>query len=155
MNGEEIYRIALRHYHTMNYFGGVYASDTIPKLHSSFPIFYIVNTDLMGGEGKHWILLFITSKSSVKEWIDPLAHPPSYYNNFLNDYMTSGAKKPYLANINPLQSNLSEKCGYFCLTIADLRCSGYSLDRILRLFYKSNLSKNDDLVTEYVSKHMI
>lgn len=154
MNAHEISLIASKHSHTHPYFGGVYASDTIPLIHKSLPIFYIVNTDVISGPGKHWVMIFFPSHCDTNEWFDPLGkNPSSYGDSFLNS-VSLNKRKHFIMNMFPVQSDFSSKCGQFCLTMADLRVQGFSFEEAMSLFYKSNIERNDQIVTRYVTEHM-
>lgn len=153
MKGEEIILIAANHSHTKPYFGGVYSCDTIPQPSSSTQ-FFIVNTDLLSGKGKHWVMVFINSHSKLYEWFDPLGNPPSHYNSFLQNFMTKNGNNSFLSNTFPVQSRDSDKCGYFCLVMADLRVQGVSFEDSLSYFYSDDIDRNDPIVTLYVDEHM-
>lgn len=154
MNGEEIFLIASRHVHTKPYFGGVYSADTIPSPAPSLSQFYIVNTDFISGEGKHWVMIFMPSYSKHYEWFDPLGKLPSNYNQFLHMFITKNENQSFLMNSFPVQDKDSDKCGMFCLTVADLRSQNLSFENALSMFYSKDIYRNDIIVQEYLDNHM-
>ena len=154
MNGEDIFLIASTHAHTKPYFGGVYSADTIPSPSPNFSQFYIVNTDFMSGEGKHWVMIFMPANCLHYEWFDPLGKLPSNYNQFLHSFMTKNEKQSFIMNAFPVQSKESDKCGMFCLTLADLRSQNLSFENSLAMFFSKDIQKNDSIVQQYVNKHM-
>lgn len=154
MNGEEIIRIASSHFHTRDRFGGVYAANLIPPLKFNSNSFYILNTDYIQGKGEHWVMVNTFSGDGMIEWFDPLGSLPSLYNKELFNFVSNFGKKHYLANTTPVQSPLSNKCGYFCLMMVDLRILGYSLEEGIEFFNVEDLLQNDHLVQEYVNTHM-
>lgn len=154
MNAREITYIASTHLHTRPFFGGVYSSDTIPSFHKSFPIFYIVNTDVHTGPGKHWVMIFVQAINTNIEWFDPLGKFPSEYNDYLHKFVSKNNNAEFIMNSFAVQSELSDKCGQFCLTMSDLRVQGISYEHSLSLFHRINIVRNDDIVSLYVNEHM-
>lgn len=154
MNGEEILSVASNHSHTRRYFGGVFAVDLIPPFRAGERKFYIINTDYFEGRGKHWVLVNNFLGNEIKEWFDPLGYFPLHYNKLLYDFITKFGTRHFLGNTLPVQAANSDKCGYFCLMIGDLRSMGYSLKEILQVFDRESLVNNDHIVQSYVNIHM-
>ena len=152
MNGEEIIRIASHHAHTRKYFGGVYASNLLPLVDLDKPLFFIINTDVIQGSGEHWVM--VNSLNGFLEWFDPLGYFPIHYNKNLHNFLTRNGECNFTSNITPIQSPNSTKCGYFCLTMADLRVQGYSLGDAMNFFDGIPLQENDFIVHTYVNSHM-
>ena len=146
--------IAGNHFHTRKYFGGVFAADLLPPVNINELFFYILNTDFLRGNGKHWVMVNSFSKNGLLEWFDPLGKLPHDYNRELYNYVTNFGKRPYVANSRGVQSPLSDKCGYFCLMMADLRIQGYSLESALSMFDELNLLDNDTIVQKFINEHM-
>lgn len=154
MNGEEILSIASSHFHTRKYFGGVFAADHIPPFREGQKRFYIVNTDFLRGRGEHWVLINNFGVGDIIEWCDPLGFLPLHYNRSLYNFITKYGTNEFIGNTLPIQASISDKCGYFCLMIGDLRSMGYLLEDILLLFDRKKLVNNDSIVSEYVNIHM-
>lgn len=147
--------IALRHFHTRDTFGGVFSADTLPTLLADSPIFYIVNTDKSNGIGLHWILISIPNSIAEIEWFDSLGKTPDYYHNNFLKFVTRNYKSSYLTNSYCVQSSNSDKCGYFCMYVADKRCMSNTYANIMKTFNVDNLSENDTLTVNYVHNHMM
>lgn len=155
LSGRDIGIVADGHWHTKPYFAGIYAVDTLPIIIGDEPRFIIVNTDVLSGVGQHWVLINIFPENTPYEWFDSLGKEPQHYSNVLYDFVTQNGLKPFIMNINPVQSDISDSCGYFCLFVSDLRCQGYAFNYILDGFDGRNLNNNDALVENYVHNHMI
>ena len=60
-------------------FLGVFAKDTIPKvIPNRKPVFYIVNTDVACGPGKHWVAFYYPARGRP-EFFDSLGKRPIDY----------------------------------------------------------------------------
>ena len=157
LSNRDIEMVARRHWHTGPYFRGVFASDTLPPARLIRCNFLIVNTDVSSGSGKHWVLIVINKPGTAYEWFDSLGKSPMDYSATLHDYMTQQGSQPFIMNSKRIQSASSEHCGYFCLYVADKRCSGELLDTVMNDFSSDagQLDNNDALVENYVQYHML
>lgn len=154
MNGGEISMIASIHSHTRYCFGGVFSSDTIPPFPQFFPVFYIVNTDVIKNKGEHWVFIFLSSEHEPIEWFDSLGFLPFHYSEKLYRYVTKNGTSPYFSSVVPVQSSSSTACGQFCLVMGDMRGRGLSYKKSMRVFSKDDLEQNDKMVRRYVEEHM-
>ena len=154
MNGGEISAIASNHFHTRYCFGGVYSSDTVPASPQFFPIFYIVNTDILKNRGKHWIFLFLPSAHEPIEWFDSLGFFPFHHSKKLHLYVTKNGSSPFLSNVEAVQSESSTACGHFCLMMGDMRGRGLSYKKSVGMFEIKDLKNNDQMVRRFLEEHM-
>lgn len=128
-------------------FAGCYASDELQSLSlSSFPIYLIINTDIRGNRGKHWITIRISQKSV--ELFDSLGllyqnRLPIAILAFIQRFSVS---RQFIFN-KPIQSRKSILCGFYSMFYVFLRqhCSL----QIIESFFGNNLSKNDDIIKSF------
>ena len=74
MDSQEIYTILSLNQYTNKYFKGVFACDELLNIREmTHPSLLIVNTDISGNKGLHWICIFIPD--SVDGKILYLIHP--------------------------------------------------------------------------------
>lgn len=120
---------------------GVFAADEIPKIVSSFPAAWIINTDRKTKPGKHWVTFYISSKRDG-EFFDSYGRKPSFYSDRFHDFfINSGINLKY--NGKQLQNNDSETCGYYCIYYLVNRCRGLQMGDIIHNF--SNNHRTNDL----------
>lgn len=155
LTSNEIRLMCISHTHTRPYFGGVFAVDNLPEMPSRTPIFYIVNTDLSTGVGKHWVLITVINMHSCIEWFDSLNNKPQFYHENLLRFVTRNYRYSYIANSIQIQSNQSNKCGEFCMFVADMRCMGCKYVEIMQTFNADVLSENDVIVMNHLQRHIL
>jgi hypothetical protein len=119
------------------HFGGIYCRDTLPKNipKRERPFFYICNTDVSSGPGKHWVTLYYP-KHGQPEFFDSLGHSPRHY----------GFKGHYKYKTRAIQSPTSILCAKFALYYALQRLRGFSSDNISNQFLRKHLWFNDKIV---------
>ena len=123
-------------------YGGTLAADQLPKRRQN-STFYVVNTDVRSGLGKHWVVMWIPSHGPP-EYFDSLGNKPSNsFHHFL------GSK--YYRNTDRLQNYGSMSCGAFCLYYISHRLRGQTLAQIVKQFDPNNLTANEFIVKNFLT----
>ena len=124
----EIDKILSRNEVTKKYYSGCFPCDRIPRL-KVFPHCMIVNTDPEGCQGSHWIAIYVPSFHTA-EYYDSLGDwpAPSHIHEFLSLFKT------VVFNPIALQSDRASTCGMHAIYFLHNRCSGLSLEGMLRKF---------------------
>ena len=154
LNNLQIASICRSHYHTRDYYAGCYCIDTLPTHNIHYPSFYICNSTNSQSGGEHWLLLSFPSKNSKSEFFDSLGQPLSSYDSIFEKVLTENGNGDYTINTQRFQKEGSDKCGYFCLWLADMRSMNIPYIKCLSLLDSEALSQNDAYVTSYVMQHM-
>ena len=150
MNSRQLRWILSNDKVTSRTFKGVYALDEIVHIkQKSFPSAYVFNLDPSYKPGSHWVAVYINRKGPT-EYFDSFGHPPQReIKDFLSTY-------PENWNYNhvPVQELYSTTCGQFVVFYIYQRCSGLTLESILRKFFKPHAKiMNDVLVRDFVKMH--
>ena len=128
-------------------FAGCYARDELMNLSlCSYPIFLIINTDIRGKRGKHWITIRV-SHSSV-ELFDSLGlvhrnRLPTEILAFIQRFTIS---REFIFN-KPIQPGNSILCGFYSMFYVFLR--HYCSFNIIESFFDKHLSKNDEIIKSF------
>ena len=138
MDGDQLLKLTLRDQCLREHFRGIFARDQVPSC--LMPGFFIWNTDLYSGKGKHWVAIYVTDTHKV-EFFDSFAHSPQFYGWDISQYV--------LFNQKPLQSPVSDVCGMYCIFYLFFRCRGLTMDSILTNF-TNNFRKNDAFVSQFL-----
>ena len=154
MNENQLNWLCRRHIHTAPYFIKVCAVDTLPSIILKKTCFLICNADKSTEIGSHWLLIFLREGNIYPIWFDSLEKNPSEYNLTFEEFLFNHGAK-YIRNSFKYQSPTSDKCGQFCLYIADLLCRDISFPMSLNIFNKSDLSKNDNIVNYFFEHHFL
>ena len=122
-------------------FRDVFTIDNLPKR-----IFKnecgVVNSDKIGGEGKHWLAYYNDPKSKYIEFFDSYGLYPC--KEILKYLKTSG--KDILYNSSQIQSNDSVLCGYYCVNYIRERSKGVKPYDVLYKFKQKPSLMNENLV---------
>ena len=128
-------------------FAGCFARDELSSLSlCSFPVYLIVNTDIRGKRGKHWITIRI-SKSHV-ELFDSLGL--IHYNCLPTDILAFiqrfAISRTFIFN-KPIQPRNSILCGFYSIFYVFVRqhCSFESIES----FFSYKLSDNDAIIKSF------
>jgi len=141
MNTSQIKRVLVSDVCARRQYGNVCPADRLPTLIRRRPRLYIVNTDVSGSPGTHWVAFYFPKRGPA-EFFDPLGHKPEYYHNrFKNVLLLNGTR--YLYSEHRVQGLHTLTCGQFCLYYALHRCRRWSFEKIMCSF-----SINDSLVNE-------
>ena len=114
--------------YTSQFYGGTFPIDLIPKPLQSGRI-YVINLDESTQEGSHWVQLATLDGSIC--YFDSFGQPPP--PKIVDDLK---GEVIYYCDI-PVQSPLSQACGYHVLTVSLLQARGYSLLEILVNCYRA------------------
>ena len=117
--------IASSDYTLSKSFKGVYACDELPKLITTYPASFIVNTDKAKYAGKHWIAMYFENQGLCDIFDSYGMTPFGEIYSFASD---NAAVVQY--NNLFLQNPISNLCGAYCLYFLHYRCRGYSLNAI-------------------------
>lgn len=122
---------------TSPYFVGVFAANRIPTEAFKKPYCYIINNQPDNKQGQHWLTFFIDAKV---EFFDPLGLQPEDYGLNLKVDVTNRAQ------IQPFES---DTCGLHAMYYLMQRCRGFSMSKIMKDLYNSNVYYNDCMVFLY------
>jgi hypothetical protein len=125
-------------------FGGIRAADKLPLVTQRQPTFFIVNTDIASGKGKHWVVIFV---SHIPEYFDSLGRPPKHYHKHFQHYLINHG--PYYLFSNKRSQNIgTNSCGKFCLFYIFYRSRGQTLEHILS-YFSTNLQDNENFINQW------
>jgi hypothetical protein len=137
---------------TRAYFHGVYSINNFPKANRKYPCFYIVNTDVEGGKGEHWLVLFFISPIYL-EIFDSLGQTPYAYNKHLTNYISRNKSMKTVYTNKQLQNYDSNVCGAHCLFYCYKKCQKkMSLYTLMQRYYMNNTNFNDCNVLLFAKK---
>ena len=132
-------RRALRfHPQTESVFGGVYAWNRLPRVHSRQPVAYVVNTDPAHKPGQHWVVFYITR--DVIYYFDPYGIPPVRFHSILH------CRKNVKYFGQRLQGS-GHMCGHYCIYFILAMETNRSFE-----IFGSDLNANDRIVKRYVER---
>ena len=133
-------------------FYGCFASNELDNLLiDSLPFSLIVNFDLSGSQGSHWIALHI-SKRRI-EFFDPLGFDLDSWPTFpskLIRFIQNLSYRRELVISRRLQPENSTLCGFYCIYFIFLRQTN-SFNQITNTF-SFDLTVNDSKLSDYLSK---
>ena len=115
----------------------------------SFPSAYVFNLDPSYNPGVHWVAVYIDRKGHT-EYFDSFGHPPP---REIKDFLYTCAES-WDYNHIPVPDLYSMTCGQFIVFYIYQRCSGLTLDSILRKYFNPDAKiMNDVLVRDFVKMH--
>ncbi len=137
---------------TKPYYGGIFSIDNIPNYNINSPCFYVINTDISSGPGKHWLLLFFLTNGKNVEIFDSLGKSPYAYHKSFKKFLNSKIGWNITYNNKSLQGD-SNVCGAHVLFYAYKKCNKkYGLATIINRYYINNVDLNDCNVLYFVKK---
>jgi hypothetical protein len=155
MNTHEILNTVRGNELLATFFGGVFASDTLPSvqdLTKKKPICLIMNSDPILSQGRHWLGLFLNENSTV-EFFDSYGCDLQFYDKHWKKYLFSFCHRIDRQKYR-LQSWFSNVCAEFCITFCHLRLKGIPFADIVSSFYDiNNQCKNDIKSVRYVEEN--
>ena len=125
-------------------FLGVFAADDLPATLPPTQCFFIANTDVSSGLGKHWVTMFFPSSGPAEFW-DSLGRQPEEYHEHFRGYLCEKAATYKFQNLQ-IQGHGSDMCGLFCIFYAMRRCKGWTLEQIIACFAGKSGWTNDQTV---------
>lgn len=123
-------------------FGGVYASDCLPRDKGLFKSF-IVNLDPKNEPGSHWVAIFF--HNGVAYYFDSYGHFPD--NRNIVRFLTQNSND-VRCSFYTYQNFDTFTCGHFCLYFLNRRSRHLELSGLDR----NNRQKNETFITLFVSK---
>ena len=121
----------------------VFPSDNIPN-NTENRRFFIINTDGISSPGSHWVSIFLPENSEA-EFFDSLGRCPSYYSQFILDFLIEHSPRGFIYNYKRLQPPNSSTCGLYCLYFLYYRTKNISFQEILK-YFEDILENNDKKV---------
>jgi hypothetical protein len=115
MNSLQIAQILNQNPYTKRYFRGCVPADKIPH-NNDYPYFVIVNQDVTGQPGTHWLFVWITSKQRA-EFFDSFGGKP---RGEIARFLSAFPQLTY--NPHPVQCLNSQACAIYCILYAIQRC---------------------------------
>ena len=129
-------------------FGGVFASDQLPKKVPEGKRLYVANTDPANKPGQHWVAFYF-HPNGVCYYFDSYGlHPlkPAFIK-FIKDNAESCDY-----NARSIQHHKSLVCGFYCIFFGVHMCKGASMTKIISMF-TINKRFNDLMVTDFVDHY--
>lgn len=149
MNGKQLAHLLSMDPATSMYYKGMAMKDSesLPFPHAD-PALYIVNTGRMTSQGEHWCAVLF--QGNDEEFFDPFGMPSVIYGfeNLFGTREMQVREKTY--NGVCVQHPASAVCGHHCLFYAFHRCRGYGLEKILKMYDRNDLEKNDKMAMNFV-----
>lgn len=124
-------------------FGGVFASDCLPKPKTHYSSF-IVNLDPHTSPGSHWIAVHFRQKEGY--YFDSYGLPPSDKN--ILKFIKNNADI-IVYNKHCFQDDSTTTCGYFCLYFLFRRVRHLNIDDLS----KTNKKRNETFIKTFVHQH--
>lgn len=131
MNGAQIRNILSSDTAAKKYFIGIFTSDRLPKDNIPYPSCFVLNTDIEGGAGLHWLAVILKSSEEL-EFFDSFGRHPKDINTDIYKYIQKFKSAIY--NKVQIQSPDSEVCGAYCVYYLFHRCRGLCMDSVLSTF---------------------
>jgi hypothetical protein len=126
---------------------GTFAINQLPdRKIERFPSCLIVNTcpaRIKNGSTCHWVAIYI-DKNKV-EYFDTSGLPTFLGNHQLTRFLEKQQKKISF-NYKQIQAFNSIKCGQFSCIFVFGKSIRYPMKKIIKLFHKKDLEKNDEIV---------
>lgn len=142
MNTGEIEQV-LREDKYSHIYEGVFPVDQVPKLKRQK--IYIVNLDKSYEPGSHWVGIQTLEMPNYVTYFDPFGSLPP--KEIISKLLQAGNEVWY--SNQPVQSPLSQYCGYHVLMVSLLMARGFSLQEILTHGYLAQ--DQDYLRNDFVS----
>lgn len=126
---------------TSKYIKGVISYDQLPPTVSNFPAVFIINSDVTGGRGKHWLCIYL-EQDRPPQFFDSLGRAPSHYNQVIINFLIRHGPS-YEYNSIRLQGPNSDVCADYCIIFTYLRCRGMSFEEFIYQFNGGHFNVND------------
>lgn len=148
MDNITISRLMKKNPVTKKYFGGVYASNKLPRIIKCLtPQLFIINVDPSYKPGSHWICIALISNGKKKSYyFDSYGLPPVKLE------FVKFMKKRYQYSKKQLQHPFSTTCGQWCMFFAYKMCKGRKNFKTIFQKFSKNLRANDNKVNLWVEK---
>ena len=131
------------------YFRGVFPADSLPPVSNKPVNAYIVNTDLAGQPGEHWLAIWTHGRTC--EVFDSYGLPLSTYKDatlqaWLNQW------DELISSEQTMQAMDSFTCGHYALFFVKARARHTSFRDFLAQWHSHNLVLNDRRVAEQLQR---
>ena len=150
MNTLELERILETDECIRKIFQGALPADYLQDL-TNLPACFIANTEKSSHEGTHW-LTFHSDEKGHGLMFDSFGRSPDMFNPTFQKFMDRNSKT-WTFNPIQFQSTFSDCCGQFCIYVLCLLAHGYSYNEILNSLSKTDLTQNDQLVSQFTEKY--
>lgn len=150
MNNIELEHCLKTNNFTKKIFCGVYPANVFGKLRKIKKGFYIANTAPESLDFGHWVGFNV--KKSTIEVFDSSAIL-FLKNKYFKKFVKNNVGYRFIYNKNMIQDPKSDVCGYYCLIFALYRAQNKSFFNFVNIFDKTDLKKNDYLITKLFNKN--
>ena len=133
-------------YQIRNALGGIvdlFGAEAVPDIEG--PVVAVCNTDVSGGEGKHWVAICI-DRYGRGEFFDSLGMHPIAYG--FEQHMDNKCKT-WTYNDIRLQDLTSVACGYYVIGYSMFKINGFSMETFVSMFSKNTID-NDELIMNWI-----
>ena len=154
LSNVQISSIARLHYHTKDYFGGCFCTDTLPLYVPKYPCCIVCNSAPSYTGGEHWLAICVQSRHHKADFYDSMGEDITQYDDSLLRFIERNSNGDYNYTTHMYQSEHSSVCGHFALWFIDQRCKNVPFEKCFQVLDKGDSSWNDYYVTEYVMQHM-
>lgn len=138
---------------------GTFPSDGLQAIRvEKYPSCYIINSDKSSEPGTHWLCVYVDSPRSVN-FFDSYGLELSNYkeiDNFVHRIISDEGRDSSVHALSgtPLQGDLSDVCGHWCIVFVDVLSQGLTFDEFLNIFNTNSASTDagtyDSFVRAYV-----
>ena len=123
---------------------GSFAKNERPTIIGNLPKGFVVNTDVRGNPGIHWIGIFVKKHSIYVFDSMGTFHAKDPTMNRLLSYLTKNRRR-IVRNQNITQNPYANTCGFYCILFLLYMTNNASFHDFLNLFHK-DLQANDVLI---------
>lgn len=136
----------------LKHYDGIYAANTVPMDILEKPIFcIIVNTDLYGMPGKHWLSL-IKYNHQTKIFDSASTPKNMLFPPMIKLFSKLNAKK---IRTKKIQANFSDFCGFYCIHEI-LKFNLFLTNKRIKLLpFSTNPFKNDEICIKNIEKMVV
>jgi hypothetical protein len=152
MNSKQLASILQQDIYCRKINGQVLSLDQVPKNIDEFPSWFIINNEISSEPGEHWLGMYFNKIDEPADFFDTFGKNPSSYGENITKLLTF--HWPSFRYINkPIQNENSQGCGFYTLYFILKKSRGYDFQRIISKFTLSNLNKNEEIVTHFITSN--
>lgn len=150
MWSNQIETVLTRDTKTQPVFGGVYASDQLPKDLLPGKRLYVANTDPASKPGQHWVAFYFDQNGGCS-YFDSYGFPPTQ-ESFLT-FIQNNANH-WTFNTERIQHPKSTVCGHYCIFFGVHMCRGLKMGKIVSMF-DADPRLNDIMVVHFINHYYL
>jgi hypothetical protein len=148
MRTDQLRTAAFLHRRLGPQFGGVFASNKLPKIANKNA--YIVNLDPASKPGSHWVAIYFDKTKASVDYFDSYGLKPKSVH-IIRFLKRNAMFKHY--NEHVYQSPCSVVCGQYCLYFLYHRAASQPMSLMQRHFHSTTKEINDRRVVRFTKKH--